>query len=64
VAWVCLNGCASSGLYLMSDDWCGRHPEASAARCGHSPHDVVQADPYNVVQVERNTGSQGQDDGS
>ena len=41
-AWICLSGCASSGFYMMSDDWCEGHPGASAARCGHNPHDVVQ----------------------
>jgi hypothetical protein len=55
VAWICLSGCVSSGFYQMSDEWCVRHPEASAARCGHNPHDVVQ--------VGRNTGSQNQNDG-
>ena len=28
-----LASCASSGLYNMSDDWCERHLNASAARC-------------------------------
>jgi hypothetical protein len=28
-----LASCASSGLYYMSDDWCERHLNASAARC-------------------------------
>jgi len=55
VAWICLSGCVSSGFYLMSDEWCARHPEASAAHCGQNPHDVVQ--------VGQNTGSQNQDDG-
>ncbi len=26
-------GCASSGLYAMSDQWCAAHPNASAAHC-------------------------------
>ncbi|MBV8146276.1 MAG: hypothetical protein JO184_14860 [Gammaproteobacteria bacterium] len=30
-----LGSCASSGLYNMTDDWCGTHLEASAARCPH-----------------------------
>ncbi|HVN44088.1 MAG TPA: hypothetical protein VMT66_02460 [Steroidobacteraceae bacterium] len=29
--------CASSGFYYMSDDWCGRHVDAGAARCPGSP---------------------------
>jgi hypothetical protein len=28
-----LAGCASSGLYNMSDTWCAAHPGASLARC-------------------------------
>lgn len=28
-----LASCASSGLYNMSDEWCGAHLNASAARC-------------------------------
>jgi hypothetical protein len=33
VASSLLAGCASSGLYNMSDDWCAAHIDASAARC-------------------------------
>jgi len=28
-----LTSCASIGLYNMSDDWCAKHLDASAARC-------------------------------
>jgi len=28
-----LASCASSGLYIMSDEWCERHLDASAAHC-------------------------------
>ena len=28
-----LTACASSGLYDMSDEWCAKHLDASAARC-------------------------------
>lgn len=28
-----LASCASSGLYNMSNEWCARHVDASAARC-------------------------------
>ncbi len=28
-----LASCANSGLYNMSDEWCTRHSDASAARC-------------------------------
>ena len=28
-----LASCASSGLYNMSDEWCARHLDATAARC-------------------------------
>lgn len=27
------SGCASSGLYAMSDAWCASHPGARASRC-------------------------------
>ena len=27
-------GCASSGLFDMSERWCDSHPNASAAHCG------------------------------
>lgn len=30
-------GCASSGLYAMSDEWCAAHPDASHARCSRPP---------------------------
>lgn len=30
-------GCASSGFYAMSDEWCAKHPEASPARCNRNP---------------------------
>jgi hypothetical protein len=49
----CLSGCASSGLYQMSDEWCMWHPEASPARCYRKPYDVVQVGPqtYQVSAV-------------
>lgn len=56
VASTCLNGCASSGFYQMSDGWCMQHPAASPARCHGNPNDVVQ--------VGRTYGSQHQSDGS
>lgn len=34
---VLLMGCASSGLYAMSDEWCARHPGASVNRCRPDP---------------------------
>lgn len=41
VSTLALAGCASSGLYTMSDDWCSAHPEASPARCNRNPlHEV------------------------
>jgi hypothetical protein len=39
--WICLSGCASSGFYQMSDNWCMQHPAASSARCQRKPSDVV-----------------------
>jgi len=56
VAWTCLNGCASSGFYQMSDEWCTRNPAASSARCHRNPSDLVL--------VGRTNGSQHQGDGS
>lgn len=34
-------GCASSGLYQMSDEWCGRHPAADSSRCGKRSDDCA-----------------------
>jgi hypothetical protein len=56
VAWICLSGCASSGFYQMSDEWCMQHLAASPARCYHNPNDVVL--------VGQTNGSQHQSDGS
>ena len=56
VAGICLNGCASSGFYQMSDEWCMQHLGASLARCYHNSNDVVL--------VGRTNGSQHQSDGS
>lgn len=33
MACALIGGCASSGLYQMSDEWCASHPNAKAARC-------------------------------
>jgi hypothetical protein len=34
IAYVILtSGCAYSGLYQMSDEWCAVHPSADAHRC-------------------------------
>lgn len=30
-------GCASSGLYSMSDGWCAAHPDAAHAHCARPP---------------------------
>ena len=30
---IIVSGCASSGLYQMSDEWCSEHINASATRC-------------------------------
>jgi hypothetical protein len=49
VAWIFLSGCASSGFYQMSDDWCMQHSAASTARCHRNSNDVVL--------VGRNAGS-------
>jgi hypothetical protein len=56
VAWISLSGCASSGFYQMSDEWCTRNPAASSARCHRNPSDLVL--------VGRTNGSQHQSNGS
>lgn len=30
---IAMCGCASMGLFQMSEQWCNQHPEASAQRC-------------------------------
>ena len=54
-----LASCASSGLYNMSDEWCGAHLNASAARCPQNnderrvaAKDAVHADPAHVADTE------------
>jgi hypothetical protein len=49
VTSIFLSGCASSGFYQMSDDWCMQHSAASSARCHRNSNDVVL--------VGRNAGS-------
>jgi hypothetical protein len=52
-----LMGCASSGLYAMSDEWCDSHPGASPAHCSwkHEQQpprsDTAQLEPQPVVTV-------------
>jgi hypothetical protein len=49
-----LASCASSGLYNMTEEWCERHVEVSAARC---PEHQESADPQQRVaanEVGRN----------
>jgi hypothetical protein len=43
-----LASCASSGLYNMSDEWCTKHLDASAARC-----------PENHAPAQRTAGIEG-----
>lgn len=38
-----LASCASSGLYNMSDQWCARHSQATAAQCPRSQELAVQS---------------------
>jgi len=47
-----LVSCASSGLYIMTDDWCAAHLDASAARCPKRQEDVVQKDAQRVAENE------------
>ena len=54
-----LEGCASSGLYYMSDEWCGRHLDASPAHCPvnqsarNDSNDVQQLDPQRSGLASR-----------
>jgi len=45
-----LASCASSGMYNMSDEWCARHLEASAARCP-APQELAQRTAENDTRV-------------
>jgi hypothetical protein len=48
-----LAACASTGLYNMSDDWCTRHSNASAARCPNN-QEALRASGQNTG--EQNAG--------
>ena len=54
VASSLLAGCASSGLYNMSDEWCSAHLDASAARCpeNEEARRVAANDREHVAQSE------------
>jgi hypothetical protein len=46
IAVMPLASCASSGLYIMSDEWCARHLDAGAAHCPENQRARVSgADP-------------------
>ena len=54
-----LEGCVSSGLYYMSDEWCARHLDASPAHCPlnrsarNDANDVQQLDPQRSSLASR-----------
>ena len=54
VASSLLAGCASSGIYNMSDEWCAAHLDASAARCpeNEEARRVAANDREHVVVAE------------
>ena len=47
-----LAGCASSGLYNMSDEWCAAHVTASEARCPKDLKRVAHNDGQPPVSSE------------
>lgn len=51
-----LASCASSGLYNMSDDWCARHLDASAARCPGDQQRAVHNDKERVADNQTHPG--------
>jgi hypothetical protein len=59
VASSLLAGCASSGLYNMSDEWCAAHLDASAARCpeNEEARRVAANDREHVVVAAREGAS-------
>ncbi len=50
LAWS-MGGCASSGLFAMSDQWCDTHPNASAAHCARQ-HKQISHDAPIVITVD------------
>ena len=59
VASSLLAGCASSGFYNMSDEWCTAHLDASAARCpeNEEARRVAAVNREHVVVAEREGAS-------
>jgi hypothetical protein len=59
-----LAACASTGLYNMSDDWCTRHSNASAARCPNNQEALRASDQNAGGQNagDQNAGGQNASD--
>ena len=47
-----LTSCASIGLYNMSDEWCAKHLDASAARCPTAQQDQDRVAANTVAKPE------------
>jgi hypothetical protein len=52
-----LASCASSGLYNMSDEWCARHADASAAHCPGNQHASAAGDDASLSLISNASGS-------
>ena len=56
-----LASCASSGLYNMSDEWCARHLDATAAHCPQSHSARAPAgSPEQALTPDARTARAGQ----
>ena len=49
-----LASCASSGLYNMTEEWCDRHLDVSAARCPGQQEPAEQPQRVAANEVARN----------
>ena len=49
-----LASCASSGLYNMTEEWCDRHLDVSAARCPGQQEPADQPQRVAANEVARN----------
>ena len=49
-----LASCASTGFYNMSDEWCAKHLDASAARCPRDDERVAANDVARPESTRQN----------
>jgi hypothetical protein len=52
LTFVSMLGCASSGLYTMSDEWCAAHPGAPPSRCNRNPLKEYDVQGHQLVGPE------------